>query len=129
MIFHCGLNDRKCPQISRTLLSILADINNALVWIVSTRPLISKSSHLFINTSVTVPRVSIKICINFTVMLIRFFYFLTRSRYLPFFSFSCNFTWWSAETAKSTILQVRFYLFIYLFLLIIIRSGGLANIR
>ena len=30
-------------KVSRTLLSILADLNNVVVWMVSTRPLISKS--------------------------------------------------------------------------------------
>ena len=33
--FHLGLRDRKSPQITRTLLSILADLNQAVVWIVS----------------------------------------------------------------------------------------------
>ena len=30
----------KSPQVSRTLLSILADLNNEVVWLVSTHPLI-----------------------------------------------------------------------------------------
>ena len=38
------LSESKSLQVSRTLLSILADLNNTLVWIVSTCPLISKSS-------------------------------------------------------------------------------------
>ena len=37
-VFHWSLRDK-----SKTLLSILADLNNAVVWMVSTRPLISKS--------------------------------------------------------------------------------------
>ena len=41
MVFHCSLSDSKSPQISRTLLSILADLNNVVIWMVSTRPLIS----------------------------------------------------------------------------------------
>ena len=44
MVFHWSLSDSKSPQVSRTLLSILAVLNNAVVWMVSTRPLISKSS-------------------------------------------------------------------------------------
>ena len=43
MIFYRSLSDSKSPQLSRTLLSILADLNNAVVWTVSTRPVISKS--------------------------------------------------------------------------------------
>ena len=54
-------------QVSRTLLSVLADLNNAAVWMVSTRPRISKSSNPFINHSVTVPRVPITNSINVTV--------------------------------------------------------------
>ena len=40
MVFHWSLSDSKSPQISST---ILADLNNAVVWTVSTCPLISKS--------------------------------------------------------------------------------------
>ena len=52
-----------------------------------------------------------------------FFNSLARSRYLSFFSLSFRFILWSAGTAKSTILKILF------FLLIIIRSGLLAEIR
>ena len=31
MVFHRSLNDSKSPQVSRTLLSILADLKNAAV--------------------------------------------------------------------------------------------------
>ena len=41
MVFHWSLGDSKSPWVSRTLLSILADLNNAVVWMVSTRLLIS----------------------------------------------------------------------------------------
>ena len=41
--------------MSCTLLNILADLSNAVVWMVSTRPLISKSSSPRINPLVTVP--------------------------------------------------------------------------
>ena len=51
-----------------------------------------------------------------------FFNSLPRSKYLSLFSHSFNFTLWSAGTVKSTILQV------FSFLLIIIRSGCLAEI-
>ena len=36
MLFHWSLSDSKFPQISRTLLSIQTDLDNAVVWIVST---------------------------------------------------------------------------------------------
>ena len=38
MVFHWSLIDSKSPQISRTLLSILAVLNNVVPWMVSTRP-------------------------------------------------------------------------------------------
>ena len=48
MVFHWGESDSKSPHVARTLLSILAVLNNALVWVVSTRPPTSKSSSPFI---------------------------------------------------------------------------------
>ena len=45
MVFHWNLSDSKSPQVSRTLLSILGDLNNAVVWMVSTRPLMLKFFH------------------------------------------------------------------------------------
>ena len=62
MIFHWSLID------SRTRLSILADLNNAVVWLVSTRPFIFKSSSPFINPLATVKRAPIIIGINVTFM-------------------------------------------------------------
>ena len=63
MIFHWRLSDSKSPQVSRTLLSILAVLNNAVVWMVSTRPPTSKSSRPFNNPLVTVPIIIIIIII------------------------------------------------------------------
>ena len=55
MAFHWSLSDSMSPQVSRTLLSILAVLNNVGVWMVSTRPPTSKSSGPFSNPLVTVP--------------------------------------------------------------------------
>ena len=44
MVFHWSLSDNKSPQVSRTLLSILTVLSNAVIWIVSTRPPTSQSS-------------------------------------------------------------------------------------
>ena len=118
MVFHWSLSDSKSPQVSRTLLSILAVFNNAVVWMVSTRPPTSISSRSFNNPLVTVP-----IGMILTFMFHSFFNSLARSRYLSLFSHSSSFILWSAGTAKSTILQIFF------FLLIIIRSGPLAEMR
>ena len=59
MVSHWSSSDSNSPQISTTFLSILADLNNAVVWMVSTRPLITKSCRTFINPLVTVPHAPI----------------------------------------------------------------------
>ena len=46
---------QQVPQVSRTILSILAVLNNAVVWMVSTRLPTFKSSSSFNNPLVTVP--------------------------------------------------------------------------
>ena len=47
MVFHWSLSDRKSPQVSRTLLSILAIFNNVVVWMVSTGPPTSMSYYYY----------------------------------------------------------------------------------
>ena len=47
MVFHWSLNDNESPQVFRNLLSILGDLNNAVIWMVSTCSLISKFSSPF----------------------------------------------------------------------------------
>ena len=122
MDFNWNLSDSKSLQVSRTLLSILAVLNNAVVWMVPTRPPTSKSTRPFNNPLVTVQKAPITIGIIITFMFHSFFNSLARSRYLSFFSHSFSFILWSAETAKSTTLQILF------FLLIIIRSVLLVEI-
>ena len=124
MVLHWGLSNSKSPQISRTRLRILAVLSNAVVWIVSTRPPISKSSRPFNNPLVIMPNAPITIGTIVTFMFHSFFNSLARSRYLSFFSLSFRIIPWSAGTAKSTILQ-----FFFLLLLIIIRSSFLTEIR
>ena len=68
MVFHWSLSDSKSPQVCRTLLGILADPNNAVVWVVSFRPPTSKSSSPFSNLLVTVPKALITIGIIVTFM-------------------------------------------------------------
>ena len=55
-VSHWSLNDIRFPLVSRTLLSILANLNNAVVWMVSTRPLLSKSYSPCTNPLVTTER-------------------------------------------------------------------------
>ena len=56
MVFHWSLSDSKSPQVTGTLLSILAVLNDVIVWTVSTIPPISKSSRPFNNPLVTVKK-------------------------------------------------------------------------
>ena len=78
MVFHWSLSDSKFPQVSRTLLSILAVLNNVVVWMVSTRPPTSKSSSPFSNPYVTVPNAPITIGIIVTCMFHSFFQFTSK---------------------------------------------------
>ena len=118
MFFHWRLGDSKSPQVSRTLLSILAVLNNAVVWMVSTPPPTSKSSRLFNNPLVTVPKAPIPICIIVTVMFHNSFNSQASSRYLSFFSHSISLFLWSTGTAKSTILQILFLSFLLIIIMI-----------
>ena len=70
MVFHWSLSDSKSPHVSRILLSILAVLNNVVVWMVSTRPPTSKSSSPFSNPFVTVPNAPITIGITIIVIII-----------------------------------------------------------
>ena len=106
VIFYWSLSHSKSPQVSRTLLSIRAVLNNVVVWMVSIHPLISKSSSSCTNPLVTVPRTTIIIGINVPFIFHSFFTSIARFKYLSFFSFSFNCTLWSSRTA---ILQVLFF--------------------
>ena len=108
MVFRWRLSDSKSSEVFRTLLSILTDLNNAVVWVVSSCPLISKSSSPCFNSLVTVPSTPITIGITVTFMFHTFFSSQARFWYLSLFSLSFCFTLCSAETAKSTIRQFFF---------------------
>ena len=129
MVFHGSLIDSTSPQVSRTLLSILADLNNAVVWMVSTRALISESSgpcknllwlHRVHQLQLVSPSLSRSIV---------FFNSQARSTHLSLSSILFSFTLWLAGTTKSNIRQVFLLLLLLLLLLTITRSGLLAEIR
>ena len=109
MVSHWSLSESKSPQVSRTRLRILAILSNAVVWIVSTRPPTYKSSRPLNNPLVIVLKAPLTIGTIVTFILHRFFNSLARSRYLSFFSRSFRFILWSAGTAKSTIVQILFF--------------------
>ena len=114
MVFHCSLCDSKSPLVFRTLLGILADPNNPVVWVVSTRPLIFNSSNLLTKTLGTVPNppittgtaatllfysflaVGLNTCLSFQFFLFSLYYLLERQNllyskfsFLFFFFFFC----------------------------------------
>ena len=113
-VFHWSLSVSKSPQVNRTLLSSLSDLNTAVVWIVSTCPLISKSSIPFTNPLGIVPSAPITSGITVTFMIYAFSS-LARLIYLCLFSTSLDFTLWSAGKAKSTIQQVLFFFLAFFF--------------
>ena len=110
MVFHWSLSDSKSPQVTRTFLSILDNLNNAVIWMVSIHTLISNSSCPLTNPLMIVPSAPTTIGITVTFMFHSCFFFisLARSRYLCLFSTSFSFHLSSAETAKSAIRQVLF---------------------
>ena len=99
MVFHRSLRNSKSSQVSMTPLSILANLNNAVVLIVSPRSLISKSFNLCTNPLVTVQRAPITIGITVPPV---FFNSQARSRYLSFILLSFNFTLWFARSLCSS---------------------------
>ena len=108
------LSDRKSSQISRTLLSILDDLNNVVIWMFSTCPLISKFFSPFTNPLGIVASALVTVGITVTFMLYRFFCSLAKSRYLSHFSLLFNFTLWST---RHTLLFGWFSVFCWLLLL------------
>ena len=112
MVFHWNLNDSKTRRVSRTFLSILVDLNNATVLMVSTRPLISKSSSLCTNHLVTVTAKS-------TIQQILFFsplFFLVAITW----SGRLSEIWWSVCISKSQkSLYVSFWVVLIPFVLMV----------
>ena len=121
--FHWGLSDSKSPQVSRTLLSILAVFSNAVVWMVSTRPPTSKSSRPFNNPLGTVPKAPIMIGIIVTFM---FFQFSSKVKVL--ISLFIFFQFYSVVCRDSKVDNLADFLFFF-FSLFIIRSGRRTEIR
>ena len=106
MDFHWSLSDSKSPLVSRTLLSILAVLNNG--WFSLVLQLPSPPVPLIIYL-VTVPKAAITIGIIVTCMFDSYFNSLARSMYFFFFSHYFSLILWSAGSAKSTILQFLFF--------------------
>ena len=118
VVIQWSLSDSKCPQVSKTLLRILVNFNNGVVWMVAFLFLISNSSSVLSKPLGTIANTPITIGITITPMFLNFLSSLARFKYLTIFSRSFLFTLWSTGTAKFTWLQVLFFL--------LINSGHLA---
>ena len=63
IVFQRSLSDIKSPQVTRTLLSILIDLSNGIIWMVLASILISISSSLLSMPLGTLPSATIIIII------------------------------------------------------------------
>ena len=118
MIFHQNLNDSKSLQVSRILLSILADLpmlGSGWSWCFLR---FLTPQVFFFKTFGTFPSLPITIGITITNIFYGIFNSLERSMYLSIFLLSFNFIHRSTETAKFTIWQVFLFFFFFLFCLL-----------
>ena len=125
MVCHWSLSDSKSPQVFRTLLSNRAVLNDAVVWMVSTRPLISKSFSPFNNLLATVPKTPITI--NVTSMFHSFFFPVPQQGQgiYPSFHFLSILLHGQSRQQSPQFCRFSFlflFRFFFFFLLIIIRS-------
>ena len=117
MIFHWNLSDSKSPQVSRTLLSIVAVRNNLTVWMASTRPLISKSFSPFNNPLVTVPNAPITIWSNCHLHVPYFFQFPGNVDVLILlFTFFQFYTVFSRDSKLHNFASSHFYYYYYYYI-------------
>ena len=112
VVFHWSLTDSMSTQVSRIPLSILVDLNKAVVCIFSILPLIFNSCTLLSKTLRTVPSALIIISIIVTFMLCSFFYSLARSKYSSIFLLSFIF-FLSFSLCGPPEQQIRYMFFSY----------------
>ena len=116
MVYHLSLSDSKSPLVSRTLLSILADLNNTVIWMVTTQTPNSNSSSPLPTLWGSFQVHQLQLVSQLPSYSLVFLLFSSK---VYLFSLSFNFTPWSAWTVKFTVRQVLFFLlfyFIYLFI-------------
>ena len=114
MVFDCSSSDIKFLQVSRTFLNILTVLTYAVVWLFSTRPLISKSPCPFNNPLLTVPKETITIGIIVNVIFHRIFQFSSNVQVLiPLFTL---FQFYTVVSRDSKVNNFAMSLFCWLFL-------------
>ena len=123
MVFYWISSDNRSPQVSRTLFNILAELNNSVIWMVSTHPPIFKSFSLCTNLSVTITSAPITIDITVTFMFHCCFLFQFSGKVLVVISLSCR------QPERQSQFFDRFLLLLLLLLMIITKSGPQAEIR
>ena len=108
MIIHWDPSDSESTHRYRILLSILANLNNAGILMISVRHPISCSSNSLTQPLRTVRSATIIIATAITFIFHKNFVSLVKSRYLSIFSFSVIFTpfFFFAGMVKSTVQQV-----------------------
>ena len=122
MVFHWNLSDES-PLVSRTILSILAVFNDAVVWMVTSRSPTSKSSSPINNPLVTVPKSQlVQLSLSCSTDFLKFS--IKVEVLILLFTF---FQFYSVVIRDSKV--DNFAGFLLFLLLIIIRSGLLAEIR
>ena len=129
MVFHWSLSDSKSLHVTRTLLSILADPDNTVVWMISISPLISNSTSLLSKPLGTVSSTLSTIGITATFIFSDSFNSQARSNNSSLFLFNFFFSLWSGATAKFTIRLFFFFFFFFFLLFTLTRSSHLAGIR
>ena len=128
MVFHGSFNDSKSLRVSRTLLSILADLNNAVIWMVFIPPVISKSSCPCIIPLVTVPRTSITIGITVTFMLYNIFFQFPNMVQVLILLFTL-FQFYSMVSRYSKVHHSASFLLLSLLLLVVVVVGLVVWLR
>ena len=114
LVFPWSLSDITSSQISKTRLSILVDVNNAVIWMFFSLPLPFDCSNPVSNRWGNVSSTPITLAMAITLMFHSFFNSLLRSKYFFMFLLSFIFTVWFAGTAKSTTQPLLFFCLFYL---------------
>ena len=114
MVFLQSLKDTSLLKPPGLFFSILADLNNSIVWIVSTRPLISKSPSPCTNPLLTVLRAPITVGVTVSFMYHSFFQLSNKVQVLIFL-FAC-FQFYTGQSGQQSPQFGKFSFFLCLLL-------------